>query len=275
MLFAALGFAIMGTMVKLAAAHFNTAELVFYRSAFGLVFIWLYIIKYKLTIKTSVIHTHFLRSITGFISLLFFFYAIGHLPLASAMTLNYTSALFLGLLTPIMLKESPKPIQIITLLTSFIGITLLLQPDIHHQDWLATLFGLCSGVGAAFAYIFVKQLGNFHEPEWLTVFYFTLISTIGAAIWMFFNDIHLPRWEDMPILIGLGLSATLAQLALTRAYRTGNTLIVACLGYTTPILASLIGVIVWHESLNALAWFAIGLIIASGLISTYSSYKPD
>lgn len=275
MLFAALGFAIMGSMVKLASNHFNTAELVFYRSVFGLIFISFYIVKYKLSIKTAAINTHFLRSITGFISLLFFFYAIGHLPLASAMTLNYTSALFLGLLTPFMLKESPKPVQMITLFTSFIGITLLLQPDIHHQDWLASLFGLCSGIGAAFAYIFVKQLGNLHEPEWLTVFYFTLISTIGATIWMLFSEVHLPTWGDLPTLICLGLSATLAQLALTRAYRTGKTLIVSCLGYFTPILASLIGIVFWHESLNQLAWFAIALIIVSGLISTYSSYKSD
>jgi uncharacterized membrane protein len=69
----------------------------------------------------------------------------------------------------------------------------------------------------------------------------------------------------------LGLSATIAQLALTRAYRTGNTLIVACLAYFTVVLASFFGVIFWGEHLNLQAWLAIGLIVFSGLMSTKST----
>ena len=61
--------------------------------------------------------------------------------------------------------------------------------------------------------------------------------------------------------LGLGLSATIAQLAMTRAYRTGGTLVVANSAYLTVVLTSLFGVIWWHEHLSLDAIFAIGLII--------------
>jgi drug/metabolite transporter (DMT)-like permease len=267
MLVAALGFAIMGALVKIGAEKFSSGELVFYRSFFGLVVIWLYIYQRKLPLATPVMFKQMSRAIVGFISLVMFFYAIAHLPLATAITLNYTSPLFLALFTPFLLHEAPKKTLFVTLLMGFIGVILLLKPSVHTQDWLPGLIGLCSGVGAALAYVHVKQLGKANEPDWRTVFYFTLVSSIGAGLWMLFDSFHAVSWQDLPILLGLGLSATIAQLAMTRAYRTGDTLVVASLAYMTVVLASLFGVLWWHEHLSVDAWLAIGLIIASGIIS--------
>jgi drug/metabolite transporter (DMT)-like permease len=267
MLVAALGFAIMGALVKIGAEKFSSGELVFYRSFFGLVVIWLYIYQRKLPLATPVMFKQMSRAIVGFISLVMFFYAIAHLPLATAITLNYTSPLFLALFTPFLLHEAPKKTLFVTLLMGFIGVILLLKPSVHTQDWLPGLIGLCSGVGAALAYVHVKQLGKANEPDWRTVFYFTLVSSIGAGLWMLFDSFHAVSWQDLPILLGLGLSATIAQLAMTRAYRTGDTLVVASLAYMTVVLASLFGVLWWHEHLSVDEWLAIGLIIASGIIS--------
>ena len=132
--------------------------------------------------------------------------------------------------------------------------------------------GLLSGIGAALAYVHVKQLGNVNEPDWRTVFYFTLISTIGAGAWMgfswlFWQDFTPVTLSDLALLVGLGVSSTIAQLALTRAYRTGNTLTVASLAYVTVVLASLFGIVLWQEKLSVSEWLAIGLIILSGIIS--------
>ena len=127
--------------------------------------------------------------------------------------------------------------------------------------------GLLSGIGAALAYVHVKQLGNVNEPDWRTVFYFTLISTIGAGAWMLVQDFTPVALSDLALLVGLGVSSTIAQLALTRAYRTGNTLTVASLAYVTVVLASLFGVLLWQEQLSFSEWLAIALIILSGIIS--------
>lgn len=288
MLVAALGFAIMGALVKVGAQKFSNTELVFYRSIFGLAVIWIYILRNQLPITTPVIGKQMSRALVGFGSLVLFFYAIAHLPLATAITLNYTSPLFLAILTPLLLHERPKRMLIISLLIGFTGIILLLKPSFSQSDWLAGVLGLLSGLGAALAYVHVKQLGLANEPDWRTVFYFTLISTIGAGIGMLFapqgifsnpfdimhlQQFHRINWHDLPVLLGLGLSATIAQLAMTRAYRTGDTMVVASLAYITVLLASVFGVIWWQEHFNLQEGIATGLIILSGLISIRVAQK--
>ena len=267
MLVAALGFAIMGALVKVGATKFSGAELVFYRSIFGLVFIYAYIFAKKLPLKTPVMAKHMSRSLVGFVSLVLFFYAIAHLPLATAITLNYTSPIFLALFLPFLLHEKPKKILYFSVVLGFIGVALALQPSFSRNDALAGALGLASGVGAAFAYIYVKQLGNLGEPDWRTVFYFTLVSSIGSGLWMLINTFTPVTWQDLSVLLALGVSATIAQLALTRAYRTGKTLAVASLAYVTVIISSLFGILFWGEMPPSSEWFAITLIILSGIIS--------
>jgi drug/metabolite transporter (DMT)-like permease len=277
MLVAALGFAIMGALVKVGATKFSSAELVFYRSVFGLIAIYAFIFAKRLPLKTPVMAKQMSRSLVGFAALILFFYAIAHLPLATAITLNYTSPLFLALFMPFMLriehtqnatyKSFAKKNLYGAVVLGFMGIVILLKPTFNNNDVLAGALGLLSGIGAAIAYIHVKQLGNVFEPDWRTVFYFTLVSTIGSGAWMLLQHFSAIDWSDLPLLIGLGLSATIAQLALTRAYRTGNTLTVASLAYLTVVLASLFGVLFWNEQLTWSEWFAIGLIILSGIIS--------
>ncbi|MSP86456.1 MAG: EamA family transporter [Methylotenera sp.] len=286
MLVAALGFAIMAALVKVSSQKFSSGELVFYRSIFGLMVIYWYIFSKKLPLATPVLIKQLSRALVGFISLVLFFYAIAHLPLATAITLNYTSPLFLAVFTPFLLHEKPKKVLFTGLIIGFIGISLLLKPTITSADWLAGSLGLLSGIGAALAYVQVKQLGKVNEPDWRTVFYFTLVSSVGAGLWMLFaaqdsssssvTAIHFDRfhaisWQDLPVLLGLGFFATIAQLAMTRAYRTGDTLVVASLAYVTVLLSILLGVICWQEHLNPGAWIAISLIVLSGIISLRSA----
>ena len=273
MLVAALGFATMGALVKAGSTKFSSAELVFYRSLFGFVVIYISIRFKKLPLRTPHLNKQVSRALLGFVSLLMFFYAIAHLPLATAITLNYTSPLFLAIFMPFMLHEKPKKTLYLAIFISFIGIVLLLKPSFAREDLFAGLIGLCSGFGAGLAYLHVKQLGNLHEPDWRTVFYFTFISTIGAGIWMLFDNISPVGWQDLSVLVGLGVSATIAQLALTRAYRTGKTLSVASLSYTTVVISSFFGVMFWGEHLSTPEWLAIGLIITSGVVSIYSTQK--
>lgn len=273
MLVAALGFAIMGALVKVGATKFSPEELVFYRSIFGLLAIYAYIFVKKLPLKTPVLTKQMSRALVGFISLVLFFYAIAHLHLATAVTLNYTSPLFLALFMPFLLHEKPKRILYIAVAIGFIGVVLLLKPTLQNSDALAGAVGLASGAGAAIAYINVKQLANLNEPDWRTVYYFTLVSTIASGAWMLFSHwfgqpvFTALSGEDLTVLVGLGVSATIAQLAMTRAYRTGHTLTVASLAYLTVVLASLFGVLFWQEQLSSFEWLAIGLIILSGVIS--------
>jgi drug/metabolite transporter (DMT)-like permease len=72
-------------------------------------------------------------------------------------------------------------------------------------------------------------------------------------------------------LLGLGISATISQLAMTRAYRTGRTLTVASLAYSTVVFATLIGVFWWGEHLSWVEYVGMGLIMLSGIVSSRAS----
>lgn len=269
MLVAGLLFGLMGVFVKLGAQYFSSAELVFYRSIIGLVVIFGIVRVQGLSLATPHVASHLWRGFSGFLALMLFFYAISALPLATAITLNYTSPLFLALLLTLWLKEKAHWRLIGAILVGFAGVILLLRPSLHPAQIVGSLLGLASGFLAGFAYLNIKQLGAMGEPEWRVVFYFTLFCTIGAGAWMLVHEFHALRWKTLPILIGLGTSATLAQLAMTRAYRVGKTLVVASLAYTTVIFASLFGILFWDEWLSPLSWVGIGLIVTSGVLSAY------
>jgi drug/metabolite transporter (DMT)-like permease len=196
-----------------------------------------------------------------------FFYTISLLPLATAVTLNYTSPLFLASFLTLILRERFHRVMIFTLIIGFLGVILLLQPTLGKDQLLGVVLGLLSGILAGFAHLNIKQLVGLGEPEWRVVFYFSLISTLGAGVWMLVHRFHPITFENFWILLGLGACATLAQLALTRAYHTGKTLIVGNLAYTTVVFASLLGVIIWNEILHPISWVGIALIILSGILS--------
>lgn len=275
MLIAGVFFAVMGVCVKLGAAKFSTSELVFYRSLFGFLTIYIITRTQNLPLATPRWRMHLSRSIVGFVSLLLFFYAITMLPLATAITLNYTSPLFLAILTAMLMRTAAKPLLIAAVLFGFIGVTALLNPTLHQDQLLAGLVGLLSGASAGLAYYQVTQLGRIGEPEWRTVFYFTLVCTLGSGAWMVIHDFHAISIPDLLLLIGMGASATLAQLAMTRAYRKGNPLVVGSLAYSTVVLASLFGVLIWHETLSIDQWLAIALIVASGVLSVQATRRPQ
>lgn len=266
-------FSCMGIFVKLGSAHFSSAELVFYRSVFGLVILYVLITVQRLPLRTRYVRNHFWRGMTGMVALLMFFHTISILPLATAITLNYTSPLFFALLMVLVLGERPRMMLIAALIAGFGGVVLLLNPGFEHELWRTELMGLAAGALSGFAYLNVKQLGRLGEPDWRVVFYFTLISTIGAALWMVGKTWHTIGWGELLILLGLGLTATLAQLALTRAHHDGDSLVVGALAYSTVIFASLWGVLLWGEVLHWQEWLAIAIIVLSGIAAARASSR--
>lgn len=269
MVVAAFFFAVMGVCVKLAATKYSSSELVFYRSLFGFIAIALYVLPRRRPLKTPHIRLHISRSINGFIALMLFFYAITHLSLATAVTLNYTSPIFLAVFAALALREKIEPVLCASILLGFIGVILLLQPSLNWHALIANGQGLVSGLLSGYVFIQITQLGRLQEPEWRTVFYFSLVCTLGAVGWLASEDIHSVTLADLPLLLGMGVSATIAQLAMTRAYRKGNYMAVGGLAYCTVVFASLLDVYLWHMHLSMLNWLAIVLIVCGGLLGVW------
>ncbi len=267
-------FACMGVLVKLSAVYFSSIELVFYRSMIGFLIICVIVSVRHLPLSTLYWKNHCWRGLSGLGSVLMFFYCITQLPLATAVTFNYTSPLFLTLLTTVILKDHFQWLLAVAVVLGFAGVVLLLSPSLQEDQWSGGLIGLASGFFAAIAYLNIRHLGNLGEPDWRVVFYFTLISTIITSIWMLFNTFHPITPVNFLLLLGIGITATLAQLALTRAFRTGKILVVGALAYSTVVFASLWGILIWGELLSLTSWLGIGLIVAGGLLSLRASIKP-
>ena len=275
MLLAGLSFSITGVLVKYGSGQFTSAELVFHRCFWSLVFLFIIMKLRRQKVGRTNLRRHFARSLAGFASMILFFHAMTVLPLATATTLSYTSPLFLVVLSIFWLKEKAHPLQILTICMGFAGVLILLGPSFNHGQLPDALSGLAAGLLAGVAYMNVRSMGREGEPVWNTVFYFSLISTILSAIWAVFHTMHPLTWGNLWIVTGIGFSATLGQLFLTKAYQSGQTVVTGAFNYSTIIFASLFGVVLWGETLSPMAWAGMAILIGSGIVMVMlSSSRP-
>jgi drug/metabolite transporter (DMT)-like permease len=267
MLVASLGFALMGVFVKLGAPHFSAAEMVFWRSFLSMATTAALLWRAGTTIRTPRFGMHAHRGISGFVSLFMFFYALTSLPVATAMTLNYTSPLFVALLFSVLAHEPLRPMLWITIVLGFIGAVMLLRPTITPSQLWPALVGLGSGAVSAIAYWNVRQLVQADEPEDRVVFYFALFSTAGALVWMLPQPWHAITLDNIGPLAGVAVCGTVAQLAMTRAYGKGSAIVSAALSYSGIVFGAILGIVVFGDALPLVAWLGVAIIIAAGMIA--------
>lgn len=265
-------FATMGVCVKLASALYASGEIVFYRGLTGAVMMLALSRWQGGTLRTALPGMHFWRSLTGVVSLCLWFYAIGNLPLATAMTLNYMSsvwmALFLigGAATLGLGRIDGR--MIATVLLGFSGVALVLRPTIdEHQLWHG-LMGLLSGMFAATAYLQVTALGRVGEPEYRIVFYFSIGGVAAGALTLTWSGMQPHTAYGIALLLAVGVLATVAQLLMTRAYSTGRTLVNASLQYLGIAYSFLYGVVLFDDRVTWLALLGMLLIVGAGLSAT-------
>jgi len=272
MLLASLLFATMGVCVKLASAHYSVGEIVFYRGLIGAVMIAGVSRWHGGTLRTRVPAMHFWRSLTGVISLVLWFYAIAHLPLATAITLNYMSSVWMALFLiggAVMLGSSRVDGKLVgTVLLGFVGVALVLRPTIEHDQLWPGLVGLLSGMLAAMAYLQVTALGRAGENEYRVVFYFSIGGVAAGLLTMLWSGVSSHSASGVLWLAAVGVLATVAQLMMTRAYATGKTLVNASLQYLGIAWAFLYGVLLFDDPVTLMAAGGMVLIVAAGLAAT-------
>lgn len=270
MLVASMLFACMGVCVKFAAASHGAVEIVFYRSFVSLLLMGVLVRLQGVPLATPHLRWQVSRGVVGFLALVAYFYAITLLPLATAVTLNYTSAIFLAFYLALSgMRLTGGMLGVLVL--GLVGVALLLQPTLDANQLFGGLIGLGSGILAGMAYFSVRELGARGEPETRTVFYFSLVSSVGSGFWLLASDLHAIDLRSGLLLLGVAGFATGAQLAMTRAYTRGKTLMAAAIAYSTVVFSSLFGVLFWDEVLPPAAWGAVALIILSGIAATHFS----
>lgn len=273
MVLASLLFATMGVCVKYASAHYSAAEIVFYRGLVGATMIGALVLRRGGSLRTRVPAMHVGRSISGVAALCMWFYAIGNLPLATAMTLNYMSSVWMALFLlggAVLVGGARVDTRLVaTVLTGFAGVALILRPTIEHDQLWHGLVGLLSGMLSATAYLQVTALGRAGEPEYRVVFYFSLGGMVAGFALALGTGLHAHTWPGLALLVAVGVLATLAQLLMTRAYATGRTLVNASLQYLGIVFAFLYGVALFDDPVTWMAVAGMALIVAAGVAATF------
>lgn len=276
MVLGAFFFATMGVGVKLASASFNTFELVFYRGLISIAFMAAVLRTGGVALRTPVPFMHAWRTVVGGAALTAWFYAIAHLPLATAMTLNYMSGIWVAafIIGGALLygKTERQGPLLATVLLGFAGVVLTLRPTIDQNQLFAGLIGLLSGMSAALAYMQVTALGRAGEPVGRTVFYFAVGTTATGAVGTLFAGFtpwSQITWQAAVWLIPIGVLASLGQWCMTRAYSRGHTLVVASLQYSGIVFAALYSLLLFGDQIPLSGWLGIGLIVTSGVAATF------
>lgn len=282
MLCATLAFALMTACVKLASDFYSTAEIVLARGILGAIIILITMrLQGGATLKTPFARQHALRGIIGVTSQWLWFYSYTLLPVAMATTINSTSSIWIVvILFAIAWHRREKSFEwglAGAIVLSFIGVALLLRPSVDDSQFLGTVIGLISSFTTALVFMQVRKLGQMGEPEYRIVFYFSItcaLMGLGGCIYLgVIPFLHNLDPYALGLILGMGITSTIGQMAMTRAFRLGNPLIVSNLQYTGIIFTSILGILIWQDTLDWIGWASIALILVSGLMSTFYHHR--
>jgi len=265
-LLAAFCFALMNVIIKVSSDTLSVAEMLFYRSLINLIIVVGVMKVQKVGIKSNVTILHFRRAALGNIALVCSFFALSTLPVSMATTLNYTNPLFLAIISIFFTKDKVAVSTYVGIVIGFVGVVQILNPSLEIKEYLGSFSGLLSGFFTALAYYNVGLLVKSGEPETRVVFYFSLTGVLCSFIWLSFNHFSHVDLNTFLHIIEFGFLGTCGQLAMTRAYGNGRTLITGTLSYMTIVFATLLTWVLFDEKLDWQGLFGILLIVAGGLL---------
>ncbi|MFA7579838.1 DMT family transporter [Castellaniella sp.] len=273
MLLACAMFATMGALIKVAAdGTASLPEIVLFRGLPSVLLLFFWARSTRRRLRPASWRFHIWRNVSGILSMWLGFYALSHLALPTAISLNYTAPLFIGGWMLFFGGAQRDPVRVMAVLAGFLGVLGVLRPSIEHDQWVAALLGLGAGALSAVAMMQIRQLGRIGEPEWRTVLIFSMGASLSGLAGIAIDGWHTRTPLTVLALIGLGIAGLVGQLAMTRAFGLGSTLLTAALQYTTIIFAALIGVVFWGDRPAPLAWVGMALIVASGLLSVWRTH---
>lgn len=269
MLNAAFFFSLMGLFVRLVK-DIPFIEVVVFRAAVSLV------ISAGLLLKAgkSLLGTNkgllFLRGLFGFLGLSAYFYTIQAMPLAEAVTIQYTNPLFTALFAPLILKERGSGREWFASILAFGGVLFIAQPT-SVSAILPAMIGLGGAMCSGLAYNIVRRLGQQGEDPLTIVMYFPLIalvlaSPMAAASW------RMPEGVEWLILLGVGITTQIAQVSMTKGLKLERAARATVVNYLVIFLSTAYSLALGEE-LTAFSFIGMALII-SGISSLTMRRRP-
>ena len=265
MMAAAAAFAVLIGLIRYIAERYDhhPFEIAFFRNLFGLVFMlpWLFRAGFG-ALKTERLGLYTVRSVFGLIAMLTWFTAVTMMPLAEAVALSFTVPLFATAAAPFFLNEQVGWRRWSATIVGFLGAMVLLRPGTGIIDPAAFLV-LTAAVAWAATVIMIKILSRTESANAMVtymVLFLTPISLIPALfVW------KTPQWEEWPVLVALGVSASIGHLAMTRAFAVTDVTAVLPFDYLRLPFVAIIGFLVFTQVPDLMTWVG-GAIIAVAAI---------
>ena len=250
-------------MVRHLGGELHPFVIAFYRNLFGLVAILPLVYRIGLSgMKTTRPLLNLLRSVTGIIAMLTWFYGLSTVPTAEATALSFTAAIFSALAAFVFLGGKMRLRRWLAIVGGFIGVLVVLQPNSENFN-PNMFFILLSCVFWGLSVTIVKSLTRTDSSTsivaWMAIL-LTLMSLPPALIhWQW------PAPEALLLLVVMGTLGTLGHLWMVKALSLADTTAVMSIDFMRLIWAALIGVLYFGDAFDITTWIGAAIIFGSGL----------
>lgn len=272
---AAFGFSMMSVFVHLAG-DMPTFQKAFFRNAAALIFVAALMAKHKINPvpKPQNIPALLGRAGFGTIGLVSNFYAIDRLVLADANMLNKLSPFFAIIFSIFLLKERPTLIQILGVAAAFIGSLFIIKPSMGGYPVFPAVIGAVGGMSAGLAYTFVRLLGKKGENSLRIIFFFSAFSCLVCIPFMIMNFAPFSL-KSFLYLILAGISASLGQFGITKAYLCAPAKEISVYDYTQVLFAAIFGFFLFGQVPDLLSIAGYILICGAGIAMFLYNRRRD
>ncbi len=265
MLAAVLLFALMDAGLKLLSSQYPPLQVAALRGLSSLPVVTLWVLATVPARSLLRVHwpLHLLRGALGIAMMAGFVYGLRTMPLTTAYAITFVAPLLVTAMAGPLLKERVGVGRWIAIVIGLVGVLVILRPTGEGMLTGGGLAILIAAICYALGAVTVRMLAQ-RDSTQAMVFWFVVLLSLGA--WL----LALPAWKPLQpahgwIIAGVGISGSLAQLALTEAFRRGEASLIAPLEYTALVWGVLLDVALWSVLPDGVTWIGAGIIVASGL----------
>ena len=260
---AALCFSVMNIAIRIVAAELDPLEIAFFRNFFALVFMLPWLFRAGLgALRTAHLAAHVWRAVIGLVAMICWFYSIALLPLAEAVSLNFTVPLFATVGAVIFLGEVVRARRWSATLLGFLGVLIILRPGVTELSPAMALPVVAAGFMAV-STLLVKSLSRSDSPAAIVLYMNLILTPISLVPALFVW--RWPGWSALALLVLVGLLASVAHILLTRAYTKADASAVMPFDYARlPFIAAL-AFLVFGELPDLWTWIGAAVIAASAI----------
>ncbi len=273
---AILSFSSMAVAGRAIATELDTFEIMMYRSLVGFVIVIVVATRANTLnqITRRSLGLHFFRNAAHFAGQNLWFYSLLLIPLAQVFALEFTSPLWVLVLSPLVLQERLTKVRALSAIVGFIGILIVARPGATAID-TGLIAAALSAIGFAFSVMLTKRLTR-SETITCILFYLTFMQAVFGVLFAGWDmDIALPSAHTAPWLVLIGCAGLLAHFCLTTALSIAPATVVVPIDFVRLPLIGIIGMLFYHEPLDLMVLLGAVVIFAGNYINILHETKPQ